>query len=85
MDDQGEFCDVVIEGRRRELNVTLFEEEVLAVVSDMAKDNPDMTAPVIEYADLPPFAQRIQEIIHVPVIDMATLTNMVYESLVRAP
>ena len=58
-------------------------DEVLAAVDGLAKDHPEMGALVIECTDLPPFAHLIQEKIHVPVFDIVTLTNMVYETLVR--
>jgi len=83
MDDRKEFCEVVIEGRRQELDTARLGQEVLAVVGGLAKDHPEMGALVIECTDLPPFAHLIQEKIHVPVFDIVTLTNMVYESLVR--
>jgi len=83
MDDRQEFCEVVIEGRRQELDVGRLAQEVLAVVDGLAKDHPEMGALVIECTDLPPFAHLIQEKIHVPVFDIVTLTNMVYETLVR--
>jgi hypothetical protein len=34
---------------------------------------------------LPPFAHLIQQKIGVPIFDIVTLTNMVYETLVRTP
>ena len=85
MDDQQEFCEVVIEGRRNELDVGRLAEEVLAVVDRLAEDHPAMGALVIECTDLPPFAHLIQEKIRVPVFDIVSLINMVYESLVRTP
>jgi len=85
MDNQKEFCEVVIEGRRNELDVTRLGNEVLAVVDDMARENPAMGALVIECTDLPPFAHLIQEKLRVPVFDIVTLTRMVYEALVRSP
>ena len=83
MDDRKEFCEVVIEDRRQELDVPRLAAEVLAVVEGLAGDHPEMGALVIECTDLPPFARLIQEKIHVPVFDIVTLTNMVYETLVR--
>jgi hypothetical protein len=83
MDDRKEFCEVVIEGRRQELDLARLAAEVLAVVEGLAGDHPEMGALVIECTDLPPFAHLIQEKIHVPVFDIVTLTNMVYETLVR--
>jgi hypothetical protein len=85
MDDQKEFYEVVIEGRRLELNLSRLGDEVLTVVDELATNHPEMGALVIECTDLPPFAHLIQEIIRVPVFDIVTLTNMVYESLVRFP
>jgi Asp/Glu/hydantoin racemase len=85
MDDQQEFCEVVIEGRRHELDVARLAEEVLAVVGRLAEDHPAMGALVIECTDLPPFAHLIQQKIGVPIFDIVTLTNMVYETLVRTP
>jgi len=85
MDAQKEFCEVVIEGSRNELDVARLGEEVLAVVGGLAEDHPEMGALVIECTDLPPFAHLIQEKIHLPVFDIVTLTNMVYETLVRTP
>jgi Asp/Glu/hydantoin racemase len=85
MDDQKEFCEVIIEGRRTELDVTRLGNEVLAVVDRLAQDNPELGALVIECTDLPPFAHLIQEKIRIPVFDIVTLTRMVYDTLVRKP
>jgi hypothetical protein len=83
MDNQKEFCDVVIDGSRQELDVDRLAGEVLAVVDELAGDHPEMGALVIECTDLPPFAHLIQKKLRIPVFDIITLINMVYESLVR--
>jgi len=83
MDDQKEFCDVIIDGKRKELNMDRLEKEVLSVVDNLVKENPDIGALVIECTDLPPFARLIQQKINVPVFDIITLTNMVYEAVTR--
>ncbi len=85
MDEQPEFCEVVIEARRSDLDLDRLGEEVLAVVDRMAEIHPEMGALVIECTDLPPFAHLIQQKINIPVFDIVTLTNMVYESLIRRP
>ena len=85
MDEQPEFCEVVIEARRSDLDLDRLGEEVLAVVDRMAEIHPEMGALVIECTDLPPFAHLIQQKIDSPVFDIVTLTNMVYESLIRRP
>jgi len=83
MDDQKEFCDVVIDGSRQELDVDRLAGEVLAVVDALAGDHPEMGALVIECTDLPPFAHLVQKKLRIPVFDIITLMNMVYETLVR--
>jgi aspartate/glutamate racemase len=83
MDDQKEFCDVIIDGKRKELNMDRLEKEVLSVVDNLLKENPDIGALVIECTDLPPFARLIQQKISGPVFDIITLTNMVYEAVTR--
>jgi aspartate/glutamate racemase len=83
MDDQEEVCDVIIERKRRELNLEKLKNEVVSVAEDLARKNPDMGALVMEGTDFPPFAHLIQEKINVPVFDIVTLTNMVYQAVVR--
>ena len=80
-----EIVGEAIEGRRNELDVSRLGEEVLTVVERLAEDHPEMGALVIECTDLPPFARLIQEKIRVPVFDIVTLTNMIYETLMRTP
>ena len=83
MDEQKEFWEVIIERKRKELNIDQLEKEVLSVVEVLAQENSDMGALVIECTDLPPFAHLIQEKIGLPVFDIITLTNMVYQVVVR--
>jgi len=83
MDEQEEFCEVIIEGRRRELDTDKLESEVLSVVDTLGQENPDMGALVLECTDLVPFAHLIQERVNVPVFDIVTLTKMVHDAVVR--
>lgn len=83
MDRQPEFCDVIIDRKREELDIQQLENEVLTVVGELADNNSDMGALVIECTDLPPFAHLIQQRIGIPVFDIITLTNMVYQAVVR--
>jgi DNA-binding transcriptional regulator YhcF (GntR family) len=83
MDDQEEFCETIIFGRKKEMDLDRLEKEVLSVVDNLAKENPNMSALVIECTDLPPFAHLIQQRVHIPIFDIVTLTNMVYEAVVR--
>ena len=83
MDDQEEFSETIFFGRKKEMDLDRLEKEVLSAVDSLAKANPEMGALVIECTDLPPFAHLIQQKINIPIFDIITLTNMVYEAVVR--
>lgn len=85
MEEQPEFREVMLEGRRAELDAGRLQREVLGEVERLASNNPDMGALVIECTDLVPFAHLIQERIALPVFDIVTLTELVYHSLTRRP
>jgi hypothetical protein len=85
MEDQPEFREVMLEGRRIELDVDRLGREVMAEIDGLVRDHREMGALVIECTDLVPFARVIQARIGVPVFDIVTLTQMVYESLTRKP
>lgn len=85
MEKQPEFREVMLEGRRDDLDTDRLQREVLGQAGLLAKDNPDMGAMVIECTDLAPFAHAIRERIGVPVFDIVTLTQMVHLSLTRSP
>jgi hypothetical protein len=85
MDDQPEFREVMLEGRRTELDVDRLEREVMAEVDKLARGHREMGALVIECTDLVPFAHAIQARTGLPVFDIVTLTQMVHESLTRKP
>lgn len=83
MDDQEEFCETIILGRKKEMDLDRIEQEVVSVVDKLAQENPEMGALIIECTDLPPFAHLIQQKVHIPIFDITTLTNMVYDAVVR--
>lgn len=85
MADQPEFREVMLEGRRTELDVDRLRDEVLAQADELARDHQDLGALIIECTDLVPFAHAIQERIGLPVFDIVTLTQMVHDSLIRRP
>ena len=85
MAEQPEFREVMLEGRRVQLDADRLGREVLSQVEELARDNPDMGALVVECTDLVPFAYAIQARTGVPVFDIVTLTQMVHRSLTRQP
>lgn len=83
MDNTKEVREVIIEGKRRELDLDKLEEEVVSAAVNLARENPDMGAIVMEGTDFPPFSHIIQQKLNLPVFDIITLTNMVYQAVVR--
>ncbi len=83
VESSGEFREVMLEGRRDDLDAARLEREVLAEVDALARDHPDLGALIIECTDLVPFAHAIQARLRVPVFDIVTLTAMVHASLTR--
>jgi Asp/Glu/hydantoin racemase len=83
MEEQGEFREVILEGKRNELNMDRLAKEVLSVVDTLGEENPEMGALVIECTDLVSFAHWIQKRVRIPIFDVVTLTNMAYEAVVR--
>jgi aspartate/glutamate racemase len=84
LDGSSEFREVMMEGRRTELDVERLREQVLAAVEPLAAD-PEIGAVILECTDVVPYAQDIQRRLGVPVFDIVTLTNYVYASLTRQP
>jgi Asp/Glu/hydantoin racemase len=85
MEDQAEFREVILEGRRDDLDPARLGHEVLGQAQALARANPDMGALVLECTDLVPFASAIQEQLRIPVFDIVTLTGLVHASLSRHP
>lgn len=85
MDAQPEFREVMLEGRRDDLNVPRLRAEVLHIAGQLLRDDPGIGALVIECTDLVPFAVDIQQLARLPVFDIVTLTEMVHHALTRHP
>jgi Asp/Glu/hydantoin racemase len=63
------------------LDVARFQEEVVGVAEALVREDPDVGAIVLECTDLPPFAAAMRRATGLPVFDMVTLTNMIYEAI----
>ncbi|MGB9440133.1 MAG: aspartate/glutamate racemase family protein [Desulfobacterales bacterium] len=85
MDDQEEFCDVIIDYKRIALDFGKLEKELLSVAKGLVGQHPDIGAIVLECTDMSYFAPLIQQTVKLPVFDIITLTNMVYQAVVRRP
>lgn len=80
-----EFREVILEGRRTELDADRLGREVLAEVEGLAAAHPELGALVIECTDLVPYGHAIQRRLGIPVFDIVTLTEMVHRSLCHSP
>ena len=85
MAEQPEFREVILEGKRDDLDPRRLRSEVLGVAEALVRGNPDVAALVLECTDLVPFAHDIQARTGVPVFDIVTLTGLVHQSLNRRP
>ena len=63
------------------LDVARFQEEVVGVAEALVREERDVGAIVLECTDLPSFAAAIRRATGLPVFDIVTLTNMIYESV----
>ncbi len=85
MDEYREFREVILEGRRADMDVAKIEAEVLAAAKALVKANPDVGALVLECTDMPPYAHRIQDRLRLPIFDLTTLATMVHHAVHRVP
>jgi hypothetical protein len=85
MADQPEFSEVILEGKRDDLDPARLCGEVLSVAERLVRDCPQVGALVLECTDLVPFAHAVQARTGLPVFDIVTLTNLVHASLSRRP
>ena len=80
MQDQPEFREVIMQGRRDRLDVAALEREVLDVTDQLGSD---VGAIVLECTDLAPFAAAIRARTGLAVFDVTTLTRMVHAAVRR--
>jgi len=59
--------------------------EVVVAAKRLISENPDVGAIVLECTQLPSYALAVQKATGLPVFDIYTLTNMVYDALFRKP
>lgn len=83
MEGSQEFWDVIIDAVRDDLDLAKVEQEVVAMTEKLLQENPDIGALVLECTDMPPYAHAIQQATGLPVFDLSTLTDMVFQGVVR--
>lgn len=82
LEKEEEFTHVMLDNAFM-MNVDKARAENVKVAKELIKENPDVGAIVLECTNMPPYAKAIQEAVQLPVFDIFTLTDMVYNSLVK--
>ncbi|NVM46869.1 MAG: aspartate/glutamate racemase family protein [Candidatus Lokiarchaeota archaeon] len=82
MEEQENFSNMILK-QQPFGNIEKIEKEVVEVSKSLVKQNPQTGAMVLECADMPPFAAAVQEAIGLPVFDINTLINYVYNAVVQ--
>jgi Asp/Glu/hydantoin racemase len=83
MEKEQEFPEVFL-NQKETLDVSKAEKEMMKVAQTMVKENPDIGAIVLECTNMPPFRDTVQKAVQLPVFDIITLTNYVFNSLKRS-
>ena len=82
MESYTEFSEVILQGKRDDMDISLIESEIMdAALRLTAKNN--IGAIVLECTDMPPYAHNIQKLTGLPVFDLTTLTTMVHSVVSR--
>lgn len=82
MENSQEFYNVIIK-QKSIMDVKKVEAEVVINARLLVEQNNDIGAIVFECTNLPPYAAAVQRAVHLPVFDIITLTNMIYNAVVR--
>ena len=82
LENEEEFTHVMLDDIL-EMDVDKARDENVKVAKELIKENPDVGAIVLECTNMPPYAKAIQEAVQLPVFDIFTLADMVYNSLVK--
>lgn len=83
MEDQPEFSQVILQGRRMELDEAKVAAELVTVATRLTAGHADISSLVLECTDLPPYAGALQSATGLPVADLTTLATMVHGLVAR--
>mgnify|MGYP005834664773 CR=1 FL=1 len=79
---EGEFYRVYV-GNSPNIDVFMAGREIVAEVSTLLNEHPDISGLVLECANMPVFGKAIRKTVKIPVFDIITLTHYVWSSLFR--
>jgi len=82
MEGEEEFSRVILDDEM-ELDVEKSRAEHIRVAKRMIFEHPEVGAIVLECTNMPPYAAAIQEEVSLPIFDIYTLVNLIYQAVVR--
>lgn len=86
LEAQPEFREVILEGRRADLDLARLRDEVTTVAAGLARAHPRLGAVILECTDLSHFAPDIQQAAGgAPVFDLVGLAAMTANAVARPP
>jgi len=83
MEDENYFSKIITENPVESLenNEKNIEKEIVEVAKELIYKNSTIGAIVLECTNMPPYSRSIQDSLKLPVFDIVTLTNYIYEAL----
>lgn len=79
----GQELNCVLLGNKKELDIARAEQDMLGAARRLVEENPAVGAIVLECANMAPYASAVQAAVNLPVFDITTLTNFIYQTLSR--
>jgi hypothetical protein len=74
-----------VTGETGQFNPVALRDELVALATKMAGENPDLGAIVLECTEFPPYAYAIQEATRLPTYDFITMTKFMLEGAMQKP
>jgi hypothetical protein len=74
-----------VTGETGQFNPAALRDELVALATKMADENPDLGAIVLECTEFPPYAYAIQEATRLPTYDFITMTKFMHEGAMQKP
>jgi len=84
MDGKEEFSGVFIE-QKDTIDAEKCRNEMVDAARQLVSANPEVGAIVLECTNMPPFAAAVQAATGLPVFDIVTMINYIFEVIVRKP
>ena len=81
MECEKEFREVILEGKRDNLDFKKFEKELLGVAENLISKNCEIGALVLECTDMTCFSTSLRKRFGLPIFDLITLTEMIYNTI----